>query len=163
MQKRPEVGRELTTENRYQQSFDLNLPRTPLRLLRHRDGHLEHAILERRVARFSRDAFGQRERSLELAVAPLAVVVALTVVDVFLGALAGDGEYPVVDLDGDVLFPQAGKVGANDELVAATEGFDRRHPPRARETVRRAASSGCRTARKRRRQRDAGQSEAEVF
>src|SRR5687767_551579 len=123
-QKLPEaVSHQLTIQPT--NSLDSDLSRLTLLLLRHRQRHLEHTILERRIARFAGDSFRERERAMEATVAPLGAIVVVAVLDLLLGAFSRDGEHAVVDLHLDVLLAQPRQIGAHDEILAAAERLER--------------------------------------
>jgi hypothetical protein len=109
-------------------SVDRNLLCLPFNQLWRWQRYLEDSVLECRVALFFIDSFRQRNRPREPPVASFASVELVPVRFVLLGALAGNRQQSVVDLDVHILLPEAWQVGPHDELVPAPEGLYLRCP-----------------------------------
>src|SRR5436190_8356775 len=88
---------------------------------RHRD--LQDAILKCRRGIFRLNAVGQRQATIEFAVAALAAIVTVALFSILVLAFALDGNAILSDLDFDVVFRQARKISAHDDLVLALKHF----------------------------------------
>src|SRR5512132_2502646 len=100
-----------------------------LALLRLRDPHLEHAVLEPRRDGVGVDAVRQGERAVETAERALDAVPPALLRLVLGLALARDREVAVLDLDVHVALGQARQVRLQHEAVLGLDQVDRWNPP----------------------------------
>src|SRR5919199_1524173 len=96
---------------------------------------LEYSVLERGLHALGVDPLRQREGAREGPRCALDAVVALLALLVLGPTLTRDGEHVVLELDGDVVLGQPGKVGAQDEVVIGLDEVHRGHPAAHAATV----------------------------
>src|SRR5689334_7526811 len=109
--------------------LDLERTTTPL-TARCIELDLQHAIAKRCRRGIGIRAFGQRNRAVEAAVAPLAPVVAALVRRLLLMSVTLDDDGVLLDFDVDVLTLDARQIRLDDELAFALHHLDVRRPHR---------------------------------
>src|SRR5207244_517634 len=108
-------------------TFDFELVRARFALGR-RNLNLEDAVLEFGGRGFGFDAFRQRNRTVEAAVAAFALVIAAFFLGTLLSALTLDRHGVLGDFHVQIVFLDAWKIGGNANLAILFRHFDARRP-----------------------------------